>query len=660
MKLTYRPEIDGIRAIAVSAVILYHAQITILGYQPFKGGFIGVDIFFVISGYLITSIILKELVTTGSFSFKNFYERRIRRILPALLFVMLVSLPFAWMYLLPSSLIDFSKSILYSLGFSSNYYFHYSGQEYGAESGLLKPFLHTWSLSVEEQYYILFPIVLLITFKYFRKYLIHNLILGFVCSLGLADWGSRNYPSFNFYVLPTRGWELLAGSILAYFEITLGHRSKNKLLNLILSTIGLLLIGYSILFFNDEMFHPSFYTLLPIIGVCLIIWFSSKEEIITKILSTKLFVGIGLVSYSLYLWHYPIFAFARIKDNTPSEYDKFEWIVLSIILSLISYFLIERPSRKKENKINKVFTLIIISILLLLLSLNFLNKEDAKLKIIPGSHNISWGKGETIGKGEKKFILFGDSHAMHIMSYLKAISKNSDLSFYNVTHPACISLPKITNYYNPKKNKIFLLRKSCADLYKIIINILEKDKDEPVVVLYNTWFKHIIYNDSIEYNQDLLFNDNRDKSEIIIKIILDDIINLRNITNVKKKWIIVGKNPGSYNYQFKGFLNCYNSKKTHIREAYIKVNECEKKGLIENGSNYDLHIMMKEIISTNYSDKFTYIDVYDLYCDKTHCNNFTNDFELIYRDHHHFTFEGSKKVVKKILNEINIINSYYD
>src|SRR5210317_1977747 len=292
MKITYRPEIDGLRAIAVGAVILYHTQITILGHQPFKGGFIGVDIFFVISGYLITSIILKELVTTGSFSFKHFYERRIRRILPALLFVMLVSLPFAWMYLLPSSFIDFSKSILYSLGFSSNFYFHYSGQQYGAESGLVKPFLHTWSLSVEEQFYILFPLVLLVTFKYLRKYLIHILVLGFFISLGFADWASRNHPSFNFYILPSRGWELLAGSILAYFEITNGKRSENKTHNLILPTIGLILIGHSILFFNDEMFHPSFYTLSPIIGVCLIIWFSNKNELITKILSTKLFVGI--------------------------------------------------------------------------------------------------------------------------------------------------------------------------------------------------------------------------------------------------------------------------------------------------------------------------------------------------------------------------------
>jgi len=266
----YRPEIDGLRAIAVSAIILYHAQITISGHQLFKGGFIGVDIFFVISGYLITSIILKELFTTGSLSFKYFYQIRIRRIIPALLFVMLVSLPFAWMYLTPSSFVDFSKSILYTLGFSSNFYFYFSGQQYSNDIGLFKPFLHTWSLSVEEQYYILFPIVLLVAFKYLRKYLIHILILGFAISLGLADWGSKNHPSFNFYILPSRMWELVAGSILAYYEITKGYRSKNKLLNLILPVTGLTLIGYSF-FLDHNMLHPSFNTLSSIIVTCFII-----------------------------------------------------------------------------------------------------------------------------------------------------------------------------------------------------------------------------------------------------------------------------------------------------------------------------------------------------------------------------------------------------
>ena len=248
MKINYRPEIDGLRAIAVMAVIFYHAQITIFGYQPFKGGFIGVDIFFVISGYLITSIILRELITTGSFSFKYFYERRIRRILPVLLLVIIVSLPLAWLYLVPKNFIDYAKSILYSLGFISNIYFPISGQAYGDISSLLKPFLHTWSLSVEEQYYILFPVFLIISFKYFKSYLGFILGIGFLLSFGIAEYGSTNFPGFNFYLIPSRGWELLAGSLLAYFEIKFGQRKNNKILILILPGIGLFLIGHSIFF----------------------------------------------------------------------------------------------------------------------------------------------------------------------------------------------------------------------------------------------------------------------------------------------------------------------------------------------------------------------------------------------------------------------------
>jgi len=369
MKINYRPEIDGLRAIAVVAVILYHTQITILGHQPFKGGFIGVDIFFVISGYLITSIIIKELITTGTFSYKHFYERRIRRILPALLLVMVVSLPFAWIYLTPSSLIDFSKSILYSLGFSSNFYFHYSGQEYGATSGLVKPFLHTWSLSVEEQYYILFPIVLLVTFKYFKKYLIHILILSFVISLGLADWGSRNYPSATFYLLHSRMWEIIAGSILAYFEIVKGRKkSKYQILNSTYVSVGLLLIILSIIFFKKYFPHPSFHTLPSIIGVCLIIWFSNKNEIVTKILSSKPLIRVGLISYSLYLWHYPIFAFDRLLGFTSeSIFNKVLLGIIILTLSILSYYFIERPARNKKYKFKKIFFIIFLIYIFLII-----------------------------------------------------------------------------------------------------------------------------------------------------------------------------------------------------------------------------------------------------------------------------------------------------
>jgi peptidoglycan/LPS O-acetylase OafA/YrhL len=481
MKITYRPEIDGLRAIAVGAVILYHAQISVFGHQPFKGGFIGVDIFFVISGYLITSIILKELLTNGSFSFKHFFERRIRRILPVLIFVMLVSLPFAYMYLLPSSFVDFSKSILYSLGFSSNFYFWYSGQQYGAESGLFKPFLHTWTLSVEEQYYIIFPIVLLIVFKYFRQYLIHILKLGFIISLGLAVYFSRNHPSFNFYILPTRMWELLAGSLLAYFEITRRYRSKNKALNLILPFAGLILIGHSILFFNDKMFHPSFNTLSPIIGVCLIIWFSNKDEITTKILSKKLFVGIGLISYSLYLWHYPIFAFYRVAEFTPGGlFNKLILGLIIIILSIFSYYFVERTTRNKKNKFKVIISLILISIsVLVVVNINVVQKDGYKnrvpdilknyflekqniLKNLNGEicQNNTNGCMFNISSNRKIFII-GDSHMGTIMYDLKNRVVKNDYQFITSIFGSCIFYPGF-NRVNVITQKI---DKNCNDNY---------------------------------------------------------------------------------------------------------------------------------------------------------------------------------------------------
>ena len=167
MKIRYRPEIDGLRAISVIAVILYHADLTFKGIPIFAGGFIGVDIFLVISGYLITSLILKEINLKKDFSFINFYERRARRILPALFGVIIFSLPFAWMYLLPIEFKSFSKSIIYTIFFGSNFYFHFTGLEYGAPSSFLKPFLHTWSLAIEEQFYIIFPIIIFLTFKFF-------------------------------------------------------------------------------------------------------------------------------------------------------------------------------------------------------------------------------------------------------------------------------------------------------------------------------------------------------------------------------------------------------------------------------------------------------------------------------------------------------------
>ena len=314
MKLDYRPEIDGLRALAVGVVILYHSKHSFFGRDFFSGGFIGVDIFFVISGYLISSLIFKELLATGNFSFKLFYERRIRRILPALFTVIIACIPFAWMFILPLDLIDFSKSAISSILFSSNIFFHFSGLEYGSQDSLLRPLLHTWSLSVEEQFYILFPIIFLFFFINFKKFLSRFIIFGIIASLVIAEITSKNFISLNFYFIHTRIWELLAGSLIAYYEFFEKKNFKENTLNKFYPSIGLLMIIYSIISFDDNMRHPSFITLIPVLGTVLIIAFSKQNEIVNTLFSQKIFVQIGLISYSLYLWHYPVFAFSRITD----------------------------------------------------------------------------------------------------------------------------------------------------------------------------------------------------------------------------------------------------------------------------------------------------------------------------------------------------------
>jgi len=659
MKLTYRPEIDGLRAIAVGAVILYHTQITILG-QPFIGGFIGVDIFFVISGYLITSIILKELLTTGTFSFKHFYERRIRRILPALLFVMLVSFPLAWMCLLPSNFVDFSKSILYSLGFSSNFYFHYSGQQYGAESGLLKPFLHTWSLSVEEQYYILFPIVLLITFKYFRKYLIYILILGFLISLGLAEWGSRNYPSASFYFLHTRMWELLAGSLLAYYEINNGYRNKNKTLNLILPFAGFVLIGYSILFFNDRMFHPLFFTLSSIIGVCLIIWFSNKDEIITKILSTKLFVGLGLISYSLYLWHYPIFAFVKTTGLVMGDMTfKLLLIPILLICSVISYHFVEKPFRNKKNDIKKILILISISFFVLIsFNLYVINKDGIKNRL-PEIFQIDL-RPKKLNFHQKdnaqKIVLIGDSHARALEFNLNEEIKKKDFSLIGFE-----TLFYLTDF-NIVKKKTGKINENFIDRNIKIDNFLKENSDL-IVVFHQRWTYLLLetfFDDKEGYKETDNLEHHSYLEQINIKTsslkerqqyIREGLISqINKIINQGHKLILVYPVPemgiDPHRYLFRNYI--YN-KNLFINSMPIFSGSYE----VYKKRNK----LIFEILNSINNPSIYRVYPHEFFCNKQLENRCVanNKNNIFYNDTNHLSIHGSKLVVDEIMKEIKKI-----
>ena len=335
--MKYRAEIDGLRALAVVPVILFHA-----GFELFSGGFVGVDVFFVISGYLITTI-LTEDIENKRFSIVNFYERRARRILPALFFVMLVCIPFAWMWMLPSQMKDFSHSLVAVSLFASNILF-WRESGYFAAAAEEKPLLHTWSLAVEEQYYVLFPIFLILAWRFGKNRVFWMIVVMAAISLLLSEWGWRNKDTANFYLAPTRAWELFAGSISAFIVHKQGVQKNNSL-----ATIGLGAIVFSIFFYDETTPFPSVYALVPVLGVVLLVLYADKETIAAKLLSTKGFVGIGLISYSAYLWHQPLFAFARIRSlEHPSLFFMSTLGIISIVFAYFSWRYIEKPFRRKN------------------------------------------------------------------------------------------------------------------------------------------------------------------------------------------------------------------------------------------------------------------------------------------------------------------------
>ncbi len=354
----YRPEIDGLRALAVTSVIAFHA-----GFMGFAGGFIGVDIFFVISGFLITSIILREL-KAGSFSLVRFWERRIRRIVPALTVVLVASCGAAYFLLLyPTDYIDFGKSLFAQSIFLSNFFF-LKRDTYFSEPAEISPLLHTWTLSVEEQFYILLPVLLVVTWAFFKKKIpIIFFVLGacsFMVSAYLVDitpltkfnvpllgdvWGGATNQTAGFYLLPTRAWEFIVGALIAVF----GLSAKSKITAETMSILGIMVILYAVTQFDSATAFPGVAALLPVLGSgAFIVANANMTTVIGRIFSSRVFVWLGLISYSLYLWHWPVFVFSGVLLGEYTFMITIVLILLSVCLAWLTYTFVEIPFRVRK------------------------------------------------------------------------------------------------------------------------------------------------------------------------------------------------------------------------------------------------------------------------------------------------------------------------
>ena len=632
--MKYRAEIDGLRALAVLPVILFHA-----GFEWFSGGFVGVDVFFVISGYLITTIIISEMAE-GKFSIVNFYERRARRILPALFFVMLACLPFAWLWLTPSDLKDFGQSLVAVSTFSSNILFWWESG-YFDTAAELKPLLHTWSLAVEEQYYILFPVFLMLTWRLGIKTILILLSIVFLISLGVAVWGTQYaaHPkiiSGAFFLLPTRGWELLIG-VFAAFYLKYNTHLKSHTVNQMLSLLGFGMIAYSIIAFDKTTPFPSLYALIPTIGTGLLILCAVPKTFVHRLLSLKYIVGIGLISYSAYLWHQPLLAFARHKvEGDVAELHLIILCITSLLMAWFSWRFVEKPFRNKNQTTRKsIFTFAITGMIIFTLIGIYIHQKNGffdyfieqnseitngdighdefhmytKENYAPCSDQKIYEKAENwdglircqqSSNNNPTVAVFGDSHAEHLFLGLDA---HSDYEY------------------------IYLIRGgypfSEEESHQYLIDYIINNKDIKTVIYSMHW--HSNYT---------VFGE---------PVFKDKLLNTINLfTNANKNLILVADIP-DFIFDAKScyFVAKFNREKTKCEISFSDFQAQRK------------YLPLLKTIATDFNLEL--IDPSALFCDDQKCS-MVKDQTILYRDNDHLNIPASRLVGEFIVRNSIILD----
>lgn len=509
----YRPDIDGLRALAIIFVLLYHVF-----PDTVKGGFIGVDVFFVISGFLISGIILTEL-NNESFSFLTFYSKRIKRILPVLIVVIATSLLLGWLFLLPKEFKELGKHIAGGAGFVANFTL-WSDAGYFDAIPELKPLLHLWSLGVEEQFYLLWPLVLFIVwkilpasinhFKVMTYFVVAALLLSFTLNVALIT----TKPDMVFYFPLTRFWEIFIGAALC---IALMRHPKNELLKThanLLSAIGVALILIAVLSIDKNSVFPGWWAILPTVGTAFIIAGGQHAWFNKKIFSNDTVVGIGLISYPLYLWHWPILSFMSMKiGSIPYALDKITVLVSSFLLAWLSYKFIETPIRRRRNAKPVIAALLGLSLTLGVLGIAVFKLDGIPSRIatitddkempaeIQAMLNPNFGgylakdwrehdcfltKGEgpeIYGskcmelKSKPLVFLWGDSHAAALYSGLKSYQHKKEFSIAQYTASAC---PPILNWDG-------VINNLCRKINDHNISLIRQARPE-VVILEAAWY----------------------------------------------------------------------------------------------------------------------------------------------------------------------------
>jgi len=623
--IAYRPEIDGLRALAVVPVILFHA-----GVSGFDGGFVGVDVFFVISGFLITSLILAD-ADGGRFTYTGFYVRRARRILPALLLVMVFTMVIAWMLMVPSHFRAYAKTLIAVVLFGSNIWLA-RGPAYFDNSAETNPLLHTWSLAVEEQYYLLFPLLVGLALRMGRCALLVVLLAVLLVSLGLAEFGSRAWPTQNFYWLSSRAWELMLGSVAAFgLRISPAMTPRRPAWGSeVLAFAGLVMILVAIVLYDRQTPFPGIRALLPTVGTLLVLVFATRDTWIGKVFALRPLVGVGLLSYSAYLWHQPLLAYARLgwgEDLGGTQIAAL--VVLTFALSLASWRFVERPFRNPVAIPRRLSIVIITAVAaLVLVGALVIDRKGGfpqrlgELEIDAngyGGAGVQFLPWQLHGPAQQPpaFVIYGDSHALQ---YIPALARQG-VAFASITHSACLALPGLTNLYQQR------IQPECLAMLDELDRRVAGTQ-LPVVVIQR-WNKVLARPDGTAIGR----IGTGQEGDMELLAALD---RLRERIGPSRKIIIVGNVPTTNLIALGGYIAC----------RFRDLTPCPDRFPEAEGELYGLRALMRAYAASRESVRF--FDPYDVLCSEGMCRVAEGD-RSYYSDHAHLSVMGAEAVVSQLI-----------
>lgn len=654
----YRADIDGMRALAILAVLIFHAYPSSL-----PGGFVGVDVFFVISGYLISGIIFRGL-TLGSFSFFDFYARRVRRIFPAVTVVLLASFVLGIFFVTPFVMKDMVKEAPYAAFFIENIRLFLQHGEYWDVGTELKPYMHFWSLGVEEQYYIFYPLICYFLWKGSTKVFLLSLIGMLLISFGWCLYDSFNEPIRAFYMLHARFWELLIGGVLAYVELkwpdykghTFSSSITRKDMDNALSTVGLILILIAIATFHEGDTFPGWRALLPTVGSVLIIMAGSEAYLNKKFFSNKVAVFIGLISYPLYLWHWPLISIARnnLGGSLPTGLLMAVIVCCSFVLAYLTYTLIERPMRSMKA----TWKLVVALVLVLLISTigvkqlsrkddmlerwMFVNLPQEPLEFLRDYHIEDpmdptciekFGKENAIchALGEERHtIIFGDSHAMLSWNYIRTQLTHEPI--YLVASPGGVVF---TNVSMKEEDDLETL-KAMLNVWQVLRNSPELN----TVVLIGNWVSYM--NKGIESKVNSQWS-SREVFRNHWHIVFEQ-LNL-----LKKNVIVVLDNPTVP----VRLTHCLNYKIQKVNLTNVQADQCQfDLSELSEHEHWTREALIEE------ASKWSNVKLVDFrtqLCPNERCQIFKGDSQL-YRDDDHLSKFGYEIVWPSLESAIKKIN----